>query len=80
MVKAIVEIDEEANRVINVIKAQYDFKDKSQAINELARQYKVLILESGVRPEYLRRLEKIRSGPIIRVGSAKEFKDRYGLK
>ena len=80
MVKAIVEIDEEANRVINVIKAQYDFKDKSQAINELARQYKALILESDVRPEYLRRLEKIRSEPIIRVGKAKEFKDRYGLK
>lgn len=80
MVKAIVDIDEEANRVINVIKAQYDFKDKSQAINELARQYKALILESGVRPEYLRRLEKIRSEPIIRVGNAKEFKDRYGPK
>lgn len=80
MVKAIVEIDEEANRVINVIKAQYDFKDKSQAINELARQYKTLILESGVRPEYLRRLEKIRSEPITRVGNAKEFRDRYGLK
>ncbi|MDE1853444.1 MAG: DUF2683 family protein [Thaumarchaeota archaeon] len=80
MVKAIVEIDEEANRVINVIKAQYDFKDKSQAINELARQYKVLILESDVRPEYLRRLEKVRSEPIMRVGSAKEFKARYGLK
>lgn len=80
MVKAIVEIDEEANRVINVIKAQYDFKDKSQAINELARQYKALILESDVRPEYLRRLEKIRSEPIVRVGTAKEFKAKYGLK
>lgn len=80
MVKAIVEIDEEANRVINVIKAQYDFKDKSQAINELARQYKALVLESGLRPEYLKKLEKIQSEPIMRVGSAREFKKRYGLK
>ncbi len=80
MVKAIVEIDEEANRVINVIKAQYAFKDKSQAINELARQYKALVLESGLRPEYLKKLEKIRSEPIARVGNAKDFRSRYGLK
>jgi hypothetical protein len=80
MVKAIVEIDEEANRVINVIKAQYDFKDKSQAINELAKQYKELVLESEIRPEYLKRLKKIQSEPIIRIGNVKDFKARYGLK
>ena len=80
MVKAIVEIDEEANRVINLIKAQYDFKDKSQAINELAKQYKELVLESEIRPEYLKRLKEIRSEPILRVGSVKDFEKRYGLK
>lgn len=80
MVKAIVDIDEEANRVINVIKAQYDFKDKSQAINELAKQYKELVLESDLRPEYLKRLEKIRAEPIIRIGSVRDFRSRYGLK
>lgn len=80
MVKAIVEIDEEANKVINVIKAQYDFKDKSQAINELAKQYKELVLESKIRPEYLKRLERIRAEPIIRIGNIKDFRTRYGLK
>ena len=80
MVKAIVEIDEEANRVINVIKAEYDYKDKSEAINEMAWQYKALVLESDIRPEYLKRLEKMRSEPIIRVGSFKDFRARYGLK
>jgi hypothetical protein len=80
MVKAIVEIDEDANRVINLIKAQYDLKDKSQAINELAKQYKALVLESELRPEYLKRLERIRAEPIIRIGSIKDFKARYGLK
>ena len=80
MVKAIVEIDEEANKVINVLKAQYGLKDKSQAINEMARQYKKLVLESGVRPEYLNKLKKIQAEPIIRVGSTGEFRKRYGLK
>ena len=70
MVKAIVEIDEEANRVINVLKAQFGLKDKSQAINEMAKQYKVLVLESEVRPEYLKKLDKIHKEPIIRIGNA----------
>jgi len=80
MVKAIVDIDEEANKVLNVLKAQYGLKDKSQAINEMAKQYKALVLESEVSPEYLKRLEKIRKEPIIRVGSARDFRNKYGLK
>jgi hypothetical protein len=80
MVKAIVEIDEEANNIINLLKAQYGLKDKSQAINEMARQYKVLVLESGIRPEYLQELEKIQREPIIRIGSITDFRKRYGLK
>jgi len=80
MVKAIVQIDEEANKVINVVKAQYGLKDKSEAINEMAKQYRVLVLESEVRPEYLKRLEKIRKEQIIRIGNAGEFRKRYGLK
>jgi hypothetical protein len=80
MVKAIVEIDEEANRVINVLKAQFGLKDKSQAINEMAKQYKVLVLESEVRPEYLKKLDRIRKESIIRIGNAVDFKRKYGLK
>ena len=40
------EIDEEANRVINILKAQYGLRDKSQAINRLAKEYKEIVLES----------------------------------
>jgi hypothetical protein len=80
MVKAIVEIDEEANEVINLLKSQYGLNDKSEAINEMAKQYKALVLESAIRPEYLARLEKIRKEPIIRIGNFPDFKKRYGLK
>jgi hypothetical protein len=80
MVKAIVEIDEEANEVINILKAQYGLNDKSEAINEMAKQYKVLVLESAIRPEYLARLQKIGEEPIIRIGNITDFKKRYGLK
>lgn len=80
MVKAIVEIDEEANKVINLLKAQYGLKDKSQAINKMARQYKEIVLESEVKPEYIRRLLEIQKEPIIRIGSVGDLRKRYGLK
>ena len=80
MVKAIVEIDEQANSVINVLKARYGLKDKSQAINEMARQYKKFILESDIKPEYLNKFKKIQAEPIIRVGTAEDFKKRYRVK
>ena len=74
------EIDEEANRVINILKAQYGLRDKSQAINKLAKEYKEIVLESEFRPEYIRKLLDVQKEPIIRVGSAAELRKRYGLK
>jgi Protein of unknown function (DUF2683) len=80
MVKAIVEIDEEANKVINILKAQYGLKDKSEAINEMAKQYKEIILESELKPKYTRKLKKIQKEQIIRVGTTEDLRKRYGLK
>ena len=80
MVKAIVDIDDEANKVINILKAQYGLKDKSQAINLLAREYKEVVMESRFRPEYIRRLLEIQKEPITRVGSPTDLRKRYGLK
>jgi hypothetical protein len=59
MVKVIVEIDEEADRVINILKAQYGLRDKSQAINRLAKEYKEIVLESEFRPKYSRKLLEV---------------------
>ena len=36
MVKAIIDINKEANRILNIIKAEYDLKTKSEAIEKLA--------------------------------------------
>ena len=80
MVKAIVEIDEEANKVINILKARYGLRDKSQAINEMAKQYKEIVLESELKPEYVRRLMDVEKEPIVRIGSPRDLRKRYGLK
>ena len=80
MVKAIVDLAGEANTVLNIVKAQYGLKDKSQAINKMAEQYKEIVLESDIRPEYIKKIRTIQKEPIIRIGSLPDFKKRYCLK
>jgi hypothetical protein len=80
MVKAIVDIDEETNKLLNTLKAQHALKDKSQAINKLAEEYRELVLESGIKPEYMKTWRKIQEEKILRVGTLQDFRKRYGLK
>ena len=80
MVKAIVDIDDEANKVINILKAQYGLRDKSQAINKLAKEYREIVLESEFRPGYIRKLLEVQKEPIIRLGGVPDLRKRYGLK
>ncbi|MCK5030292.1 MAG: DUF2683 family protein [Thermoplasmatales archaeon] len=59
MVKAIININESTNRLLNILKAKYDLKDKSQAIDKMAKQYEEEILEPELRPEYIEKIKKI---------------------
>lgn len=59
MPKAMVQISERANRVLNIIKAKYALRDKSQAINKMAEEFNDVLLEPQLRPEYLKKLKKI---------------------
>jgi len=79
MVKAVIDISEGSNRILNVVKAAYGLKDKSQAINVMAREYEELVFEPNVKASYLKKLEKITKEKTIKIGSLKEFKARYHL-
>ena len=59
MVQAMINITEHANRVLNIIKAKYGLKDKSEAIDLVVNGYEESILEPELRPEYIQKLEKI---------------------
>ncbi len=59
MVQAVINIDEHSNRVLNIVKAKYGLKDKSQAINIVVEEYEKNFLEPELRPEYLETLKKI---------------------
>ena len=76
MVKAIININESTNRLLNILKAKYDLKDKSQAINKMAEQYEEEILEPELRPEYVEKIKKIeKHGKFKKFASVKELRD-----
>jgi len=65
MVQAVINIEEKTNRILNIIKAKFGLKDKSQAINLVVNEYEEAFLEPELRPEYKVKLEKIIKGKHI---------------
>jgi len=68
MVLARIELNEYTNKVLNVIKAKYDLKDKSEAINKFAEMYGEDYVEFEVKEEYLKKLIKIGKDHIKKYG------------
>ena len=60
MVQSLIDIDENEDRILNVVKAKYGFKNKSQAMAFILKTYGESFLEPELRPEYLERLTKIK--------------------
>ena len=76
MVKAQIEIDQGTNQILNIIKAQYALRDKSEAIEKVVEIYAEEIMEPELRPDYIEKIRKIKKEKGIKVDS---FADRYGL-
>lgn len=75
MVQAMINIDERTNRVLNIVKAKHGLKDKSQAINLVVSEYEETLLEPQLRPEYEKKLVKIKKGKYYSRDQLK----KYGL-
>ena len=74
MVQAMIEISNEANQILNIVKARYNLKTKSEAIAKIVIECGANILEPELRPEYLEKLNKIRNGKFIKFGSIEELR------
>ncbi len=77
MVQALVELDENTNRVLNVVKAKYNLKDKGEAITFVVGEYVDCEGEPDLKPEFIERIKSIAKQKSIRVD---DFAKRYGLK
>ena len=77
MVQALIELDENTNRVLNIVKAKYGLKDKSEAINIMAEEYNESVMEPELRPEYIKKALRIQKQPAIKVGTVENLRKRY---
>ena len=76
MVKAIVDISESANRILNIVKAKENLKDKSDTINLILNIYGKEMLESELRPEFIKELLMAQNQKTIKVNNWNEY---FGL-
>jgi len=67
MVKAIVNINEQANRILNIVKAREDLNDKSDAINLVVSLYGKEMLEPELRPEFIKELLNAQKEETIKI-------------
>lgn len=79
MVKALIDIDEHTNRIINIVKAQHGLKDKSQVIDFMAMRYEEDIMEPELRPEYVKKAERISKERPVKVGTTEGLRKRLGV-
>ncbi|MBI4454239.1 DUF2683 family protein [Candidatus Woesearchaeota archaeon] len=77
MKQALVQIDENTNRVLNVVKAKYNLKDKGEAIEFVVSRYIEEEDEPELRPEFIKKIKKIEKQKSIRVN---DFAKTFGLK
>lgn len=60
MVQTVIDLKENEDRILNIVKAKYGFRNKSQAVALIAKVYADSFLEPELRPEYLKRLKEIK--------------------
>ena len=76
MVQALVKLNDNINRVLNIVKAKYNLKDKGEAIEFVVNRYIELEGDPELRPEFIEKIEKIKKEKGIRVD---DFAKRYKL-
>jgi len=76
MVKSIINLSERESRIVNVVKAKYGLKDKSQALSLILKRYEECELEPQLRPEFVKEIQDAQEhGKFVKVKNfAEEFK------
>ncbi len=71
MVMARLELEEHTNKVLNVVKAKFGLKDKSDALNKFVEIYGDEIVERDANDQYIKKLLEIEERHIKKYGYKK---------
>jgi len=69
MVFAQVDLDDYTNRVLNVIKAKFGLKDKSEALNKFAEMYGDELVEKEANDQYVKNVLEISEKHMKKYGN-----------
>ncbi|MBI2078541.1 MAG: DUF2683 family protein [Euryarchaeota archaeon] len=67
MPKAVINLSEHANRVVNVIKAKEGLRGKSEAIERIVQEFEEHVLDPALRPAFVEDLQRVRKGSFRKV-------------
>lgn len=67
MPKAVIDLSEHANRVVNIVKAKEGLKGKSEAIERIVEEFEQHVLDPSMRPQFMDEVQRIRKGKFRRV-------------
>ena len=73
MVQAVVKLSEHSNRILNIVKAKYGLRDKSEAIEKITAEYEQEILEPELRPEFISSIQEAQKGKFKKVKNVDEI-------
>jgi hypothetical protein len=69
---------ERESRIINIVKAKYGLKDKSQALSLILKHYEECELEPQFRPEFIKEIDETRKkGKFVEI---KDFAKEFGTE
>ncbi len=74
MVQSIIDLSENEDRILNIVKAEHGLKNKSQAVAFIAKKYEDAFLEPELRPEFVLKLSKIKKEKGIKFSSVDELR------
>ena len=77
MVQAYVDLDDLSNRAVNVVKARFGLRDKSEALNALIHEYVDELLEPEFKPAFVESVRRSSKGPFKKVD---DFGRHYGIR
>ena len=75
MAQTIVRLDDHEDQIVTIIKGKYGLNNKSDAIRFVIDQFEKELLEPELRPEYMKKLQKIeKNGKFKRYNSINDLR------
>lgn len=65
MIQTRLTISDRTNHILNIVKAKYNLRDKSAALDKLVSEYEDKILEPQFKPEFIEEVLATEKEPLI---------------